>query len=44
MYKSIHGACDFTLINFDARQHSRDEETEALKQAKAIFSGAGFGR
>jgi len=44
MNKSIHGACDFTLNNFDARQHSRDEETEALKQAKAIFSGAGFGR
>merc|ERR1719428_1351672 len=44
MNGSIHGACDFTLNNFDARQTSRDQETEALKQAKAIFSGAGFGR
>merc|ERR1719162_1520885 len=44
MNGSIHGACDFTLNNFDARQTSRNEETEALKQAKSIFSGAGFGR
>jgi len=26
------------------RQKARDDEVEALKQAKAIFSGAGFGR
>jgi len=44
MNKAIHGGCDFTLNNFDARQSARDQETEALKQAKAIFSGAGFGR
>merc|ERR1719217_410392 len=41
---SLHTGCDFTLDNFDERQHKRDDETEALKQAKAIFSGAGFGR
>merc|ERR1719161_537844 len=44
MAKAIHGECDFTLDNFDERQHSRDSEIEALKQSKAIFSGAGFGR
>jgi len=31
--------CDFLLKNFDVRQQARDEEIEALKQAKAILSG-----
>jgi len=31
--------CDFLLKNFDARQQARDEEVEALRQAKAILSG-----
>jgi len=31
--------CDFLLKNFDLRQQARDEEIEALKQAKAILSG-----
>merc|ERR1719335_1483559 len=44
MAKAIHGGCDFTLDHFEERQHSRESEIEALKQAKAIFSGAGFGR
>jgi len=38
----MHKACDFTLKNFDIRQTARDEEIEALKQAKAILSGAKF--
>merc|ERR1719335_1732783 len=38
----LHKACDFTLKNFDIRQTGRDEEIEALKQAKAILSGAKF--
>merc|ERR1719310_1781148 len=38
----LHKACDFTLKNFDIRQTARDEEVEALKQAKAILSGAKF--
>jgi hypothetical protein len=42
--QNLHKSCDFTLDNFDVRQKSRDDEVEALKQAKAIFSGAGFGR
>merc|ERR1719442_372074 len=42
-YKSeLHGSCDFIVKNFDIRQSARDEEIEALKQAKAILSGAKF--
>jgi len=39
----LHKSCDYTLKNFDARQLTRDDEVEALKQAIAIFSGASFG-
>merc|ERR1719171_69498 len=35
----LHKACDFTLKNFDIRQEARDQEVEALRQAKAILSG-----
>jgi hypothetical protein len=38
----LHKSCDFVLDNFDARQTARDEEVEALGQAKAILSGADF--
>jgi len=38
----IHRSCDFVLKNFDIRQQGRDEEVEALRQAKAILSGANF--
>merc|ERR1719464_196678 len=38
----LHQSCDFILKNFDIRQTARDEEIEALKQAKAILSGAKF--
>merc|ERR1719235_1843104 len=41
---ALHTSCDFTLDNFETRQTARDGEIEALKQAKSIFSGAGFGR
>jgi len=36
----LHSSCDYLLKNFDVRQTARDEEVEALKQAKAILSGA----
>merc|ERR1719198_1822557 len=36
----LHQSCDFILKNFDIRQAARDQEIEALKQAKAILSGA----
>merc|ERR1719329_1925860 len=39
----LHGSCDFVMKNFDIRQTARDEEIEALKQAKAILSGAQLG-
>jgi len=38
----LHAACDFTLKNFDIRQLAKDQEIEALKQAKAILSGVAF--
>merc|ERR1719281_1485486 len=37
-----HKSCDFVIKNFDIRQEARDQEIEALKQAKAILSGAKF--
>merc|ERR1719217_458784 len=39
----LHVSCDYTLKNFDARQATRLDEIEALKQSIAIFSGASFG-
>merc|ERR1712060_778784 len=42
-YKAeLHQSCDFVMKNFDIRQTARDEEVEALRQAKAILSGAKF--
>merc|ERR1719277_2439250 len=38
----LHESCDFVQKNFELRQTARDEEVEALKQAKAILSGAKF--
>jgi hypothetical protein len=38
----LHASCDFLIKNFEIRQTARDEEVEALKQAKAILSGADF--
>merc|ERR1740139_1742012 len=35
----LHQSCDFVMKNFEIRQTARDEEVEALKQAKAILSG-----
>merc|ERR550534_3307287 len=38
----LHQSCDFIIKNFDICQTARDEEVEALRQAKAILSGAKF--
>jgi len=38
----LHSECDFILKYFEIRQSARDQEMEALKQAKAILSGAKF--
>jgi len=42
-YKSeLHSSCDFVMNNFEIRQTGRDEEIEALGQARAILSGSKF--
>merc|ERR1740129_2207167 len=38
----LHQSCDFVMKNFEVRQTARDEEVKALRQAKAILSGAKF--
>merc|ERR1719482_2201713 len=38
----VHQSCDFVLKNFEVRQAARDQEVEALRQAKAVLSGADF--
>merc|ERR1719217_1222341 len=38
----LHTECDWLLQNFDLRKTARAEETDALKKAKAILSGADF--
>merc|ERR1719198_2131739 len=38
--EDLHGECDWTLRNFDARQAARLAEIEAIGKAKAILSGA----
>merc|ERR1719420_2023923 len=38
----LHQSCDFVMKNFEIRQTARDEDVEALRQAKAILSGAKF--
>merc|ERR1719512_328336 len=38
----LQQSCNFVLKNFDVRQTARDEEVEALRQAKAILSGSKF--
>merc|ERR1740117_1984880 len=39
----LHQNCDYIIKNFDLRQQARQEETEAIQEAKAILSGADFG-
>jgi len=38
----LHQACDFVTKNFDVRQEARAQEMDAIKQAKAVLSGADF--
>jgi chromosome segregation ATPase len=39
---SLHAECDWLLSNFDVRKEARAGEVEALKNAKAVLSGADF--
>jgi len=42
-YKAeLHQSCDFVMKNFAVRQKARDDEVTALKEAKAVLSGAKF--
>merc|ERR1719408_337547 len=40
--QQLHSECDWLIQNFDLRKSMRTEETENLKQAKAVLSGADF--
>merc|ERR1719488_341735 len=39
---SLHGECDWLLKYFDARTEARNGEIDALKNAKAVLSGADY--
>jgi len=39
---SLHGECDWLISNFDLRKNARAGEVDALKNAKAVLSGADF--
>merc|ERR1719482_1793240 len=41
--KALHLDCDYLLKNFDIRQTARQEEIEAIQEAKVILSGADLG-
>jgi len=40
--KTLHEECDWLLANHDARKEARDQEIEALNNAKAVLSGADY--
>merc|ERR1719401_2654614 len=38
----LHQECDWLVQNFELRKQARAEETDNLKRAKAVLSGADF--
>jgi hypothetical protein len=38
----LHNSCDFIVANFEVRREARTAETESLKNAKAVLSGAAY--
>ena len=38
----LHGSCDFMIQNYDLRKKARANEVDALKNAKAVLSGADY--
>jgi septal ring factor EnvC (AmiA/AmiB activator) len=44
LLQGTHASCDYLLKNFDARQKAIGEEIDAIADAKAILSGADFGK
>ena len=43
LLKAHHAECDYVMKYFDIRQEAWQEEMDAIKDAKAILSGADFG-
>jgi len=44
LLKAHHAECDYVMKYFGIRQEARQEEMDAIKDAKAILSGADFGK
>merc|ERR1719203_178295 len=44
LLKAQHLDCDYLLKYFDVRQQARAEEMDAITDAKAVLSGASFGK
>lgn len=44
LLKNFHLECDYLLKYFDIRQQARAEEIDAITDAKAVLSGADFGK
>mmetsp|Transcript_89824 Transcript_89824/g.175804 ORF Transcript_89824/g.175804 Transcript_89824/m.175804 type:complete len:121 (+) Transcript_89824:1-363(+) len=44
LLKAHHVECDWLIQYFDIRQKSRQEEMDAITDAKAVLSGADFGQ
>merc|ERR1719277_2272752 len=40
--KNLHTECDWLMANYDTRKEARASESDALKNAKAILSGADY--
>merc|ERR1719213_1587878 len=38
----LHTSCDFIMENYDTRKEARSNESESLKNSKAVLSGADF--
>merc|ERR1719421_1411819 len=38
----LHASCDFLVANYDVRKAARTSESDSLKNAKAVLSGADF--
>eukprot|EP00928_Gymnodinium_smaydae_P011260 TRINITY_DN14179_c0_g1_i1.p1 TRINITY_DN14179_c0_g1~~TRINITY_DN14179_c0_g1_i1.p1 ORF type:complete len:740 (-),score=236.85 TRINITY_DN14179_c0_g1_i1:83-2302(-) len=43
LLQAHHASCDWVMQYFDVRQQARQEEMQAIEDAKSILSGANFG-
>jgi len=44
LLKGFHADCDYVIKYFKLRQRARQEEIDSIEEAKAILSGADFGK